>query len=128
MNINTINAMATSVETVPLVSAPEKSDAPEKTNSNVSDAAQKTSNMKEEKENNFSPEEAKQLATEMNEIMDDLQTNLGFSIREDHNQQVVVEITDRVTKELIKQIPTEEMLNLKEKMEEFSGLLFDQKV
>ena len=64
----------------------------------------------------------------MNEIMDDLQTSLGFSIREDLGHQVIFEISDRKTKELIKQIPSEEMLAIKEKMEEFSGLLFDQKV
>ena len=69
------------------------------------------------------------MVEEMNDIMDDLHTSLGFSVREDlQNRQVVVEIKDRDTNELIKQIPSEEMLTIKEKMLEFTGLLFDQNV
>ena len=133
MNINNI---AAPVETIPFetrmpASAPNKIDALEKINSQVSDRNpidQKETKAKEEQTNSFSPEEAKQLAAEMNEIMNDLQTRLGFSIREDLNNQVIVEITDRETNELIKQIPSEELLEFKEKMEEFSGLIFDQKI
>ena len=80
---------------------------------------------KEDKENSLSAEDLKEVATEINEIMDDLQTSLGFSIREELNNQVVVEIKDRKTHELIKQIPAEELLTIKEKMEELTGLLLD---
>ena len=73
-------------------------------------------------------EEAMEMAEVLNEYMDDLQTNIGFHIREDMNRQVVVEIKDKNTNELIKQIPTEEMLKIKEKMEELTGLIFDQSV
>ncbi|MBA3011061.1 MAG: flagellar protein FlaG [Proteobacteria bacterium] len=133
MNINSVNTAPASVETIPLgppmtVSAPHKTGATENTNNRMPKPRQQTEKSKEEQKSRFSAEEAKQLAAQMNEIMDDLQTSLGFSIREDLNNQVVVEITDRKTKELIKQIPTEEMLAIKEKMEEFSGLFFDQKV
>jgi len=127
MNINSVSAAPASVETIPsglAISASDKIESPEKIKNQVFEAAKS----KEEQKSRFSAEEAKQMAAQMNEIMDDLQTSLGFSIREDLNHQVVVEITDRKTKELIKQIPTEEMLAIKEKMEEFSGLLFDQKV
>ena len=141
MNINNIAApvetipfetrMPSSTETKMPASAPNKIDAQEKINSQVSGSNpidKKGAKAKEEQTNSFSPEEAKQLAAEMNEIMDDLQTRLGFSIREDLNNQVIVEITDRETNELIKQIPSEELLSIKEKMEEFSGLIFDQKI
>lgn len=76
----------------------------------------------------LSVKDTKELAKEMNEIMDDLQTSLGFSVREGLNKIVVVEITDRQTNEVIKQIPSEELLTIKEKMEEFTGLIFDQSV
>ncbi len=141
MNINNI---ATTVKTIPFetrmpaspetrmpASEPNKIDALEKINSQVSESNpmdQKKAKEKEEQTNSFSGEETKQLAAQMNEIMDDLQTRLGFSIREDLNNQVIVEITDRETNELIKQIPSEELLEFKEKMEEFSGLIFDQKI
>ncbi len=141
MNINNIAAtvktipfetrMPASAETSTPVSPPTKIDALEKINSQVSETKggnQKETKAKEEQKNSFSAEEVKQLAAEMNEIMDDLQTRLGFSIREDLNNQVIVEITDRETDELIKQIPSEELLAFKEKMEEFSGLIFDQTI
>jgi flagellar protein FlaG len=60
--------------------------------------------------------------------MDDLQTNLGFSIHEELDNQVIVEIRDRKTGELIRQIPSEELLSIREKMAELTGLLFDQRI
>jgi len=81
-----------------------------------------------EQEASPSVQEVKELAEGMNEMMDGLHTSLGFSIREEHDHQVVVEIKDRETNELIKQIPSEELLNIKEKMDEFTGLLFDQSI
>ncbi len=137
MNISNITTPSAPVETTPFdaqisVVGPNKPDEigdAEKLGTPLSEPNNRQANkIKEEQERKFSTEQAEQLATQMNEIMDDLQTSLGFSIREDLDHQVVVEITDRKTKELIKQIPTEEMLAIKEKMEEFSGLLFDQKV
>lgn len=92
----------------------------------------KTSSVREQErldqKTHLSVKDTKELAKEMNEIMDDLQTSLGFSVREGLNKIVVVEITDRKTNEVIKQIPSEELLTIKEKMEEFTGLIFDQSV
>lgn len=98
----------------------------------VTPNAEKTSKAKEQGTNGqksqLSVKDTKELTQEMNEIMDDLQTSLGFSIREELNNQVIVEITDRKTNKVIKQIPSEELLTIKEKMEEFTGLIFDQSV
>lgn len=131
MNINNAIAAPIPMDTIPLdqpisAPAPSKIDTAEKINNQLSETKRQPA--KEEKDSTFSAKEIKELVAEMNEIMDDLQTRLGFSIREDLDHQVIIEITDRETKELIKQIPTEEMLAIKEKMEEFSGLIFDQKV
>ena len=68
------------------------------------------------------------LSRELNSYMDDLKTNLGFSIHEEFNNQVVVEIKDRKTGELIRQFPSEELLAIREKMAELTGLLFDQRI
>ncbi|RLB86862.1 MAG: hypothetical protein DRH26_16665 [Deltaproteobacteria bacterium] len=70
--------------------------------------------------------ELKELAATLNEYMDDLQTNLGFSIHEGPNRQVIVEIKNRKTDELIKQIPSEELVAIREKMAELTGLLLDK--
>ena len=74
------------------------------------------------------PDAIQEVADALNEIMDDLGTNLGFNIRKDMNNQVVVEVKNRKTDDLIRQIPSEELLNIKEKMEELSGMLFDRLV
>jgi len=123
MNLNNISTAPAPVENIPAGSTipatePKKINATEKIKKLTSEG----------QEPNFSADDAKQLATEMNEIMDDFQTSLGFSIREDLDHQVIVEIKDRETNELIKQIPSEEMLAIKEKMQELTGLLLDQSV
>ncbi|MCA1795182.1 MAG: flagellar protein FlaG [Desulfobacteraceae bacterium] len=82
----------------------------------------------EEQKKVLSAQDAKELTLEMNEIMDDLQTSLGFSIHKELHHQVVVKIKNRETNELIKQIPAEELLEIKQKMVEFTGLLFNQSV
>jgi len=92
------------------------------------EAAEKNNTREEEQKKESSIEETKQLAEELNEYMDDIKTTLGFSIREDHRHQMIVEIKNRETDELIKQIPSEELLAIKEKIEEFTGLIFNQKV
>ena len=135
MNINNVSAAPKSAEINPLErpmaagSTPDKTNATKKTSTlSLVESKRQTAKLEEEQKKTFSADETKQLVEEMNEVMNDLQTSLGFSIREGLDHQVVVEISDRKTKEVIKQIPTEEMLTIKEKMEEFSGLLFDQKV
>jgi flagellar protein FlaG len=80
------------------------------------------------KEKELSPGETKEMVTDLNEYMDTLQTHLGFSIREDLGRRVVVEIKNRKTDELIKQIPSEELLKIMENMRELTGIIFDQSV
>lgn len=78
------------------------------------------------KEVSLAAQEAKELTEGLNDMMDGLQTSIGFSVHEGKDSQVVVQIKDRSTNELIKQIPSEELLAIKEKMEEFTGLIFSQ--
>lgn len=70
-------------------------------------------------------EETRKIAEALNEMMNDLGTNLGFQIREDLDDQVVVEVKNSRTDELIRQIPSEELLKIMEKMADLSGLIFD---
>ncbi len=51
-------------------------------------------------------------------------TRLNFSLMEEPDA-VVVQVTDRDSGELIKQFPSDEVLALRKKLEELSGLLFD---
>ncbi len=96
--------------------------------------AQKVSPLKKSEETKDNKEQieaadAKEMVEALNEYMDVLQTNLGFSIREDlDHHPVVVEIKNRQTNELVKQIPSEELLAIMEKMKELNGIIFDQSV
>lgn len=68
---------------------------------------------------------------EMVEALEDfaniVQTRLNFSI-DDDTDDVVVKIMDKETDEVIKQFPAEEILELREKMQDLSGLLFSTNV
>ncbi|SDT85714.1 flagellar protein FlaG [Desulfobacula phenolica] len=134
MNINNISTSPAPVEVKPVEVKPMGISPPGEPvmpafKANKIDATEETNSTETKKqETNFSIEETKQLAEELNEFMDDLKTSLGFSIREDHRHQVIVEIKNRDTDELIKQIPSEELLAIKGKIEEFTGLIFNQKV
>ena len=88
----------------------------------------KSTEQTQSKDAALSAKEAKEIAEDLNEYMDDLQTHLGFSIREDLNKTIVVEIKNRKTQELIKQIPSEELLKIMENMKELQGIIFDQSV
>jgi len=99
---------------------------PQETDNDVKNSPQ-VQNTKEISKDQNDRKKFEEIASILNEHMDDLQTNLGFSIRDDLNHLVIVEIKNRKTDELVKQIPAEELLMIKEKMEELTGLIFDQK-
>jgi len=72
---------------------------------------------------------------DMQVMAEDLQNNLKvlldvslqFSVHQ-ASGQVVVAVTDRESGELIREIPSSEMLKLSAKLEEMMGLIFDQKI
>ncbi|PIE63233.1 MAG: flagellar biosynthesis protein FlaG [Desulfobacter postgatei] len=59
----------------------------------------------------------------LGEFANTVQTKLNFTI-DDDTEDVVVKIMDKETDEVIKQFPAEELLDLREKMQDLSGLLF----
>lgn len=135
MNINNISTQAAPPEAVSVTTTftPSAAQVKSDTVENL-DKIQKTQTLqnqtkaKEQEEKPSSTEEMQELTEELNEYMDDLQTNLGFYVKEDKKYQIIVEIKNRKTDELVKQIPSEELLTIKEKMEELTGLIFDAKV
>jgi flagellar protein FlaG len=74
-------------------------------------------------------------ASEMQIMAGDMQNNLKlfhdvnvkFSVHQ-VSGQVLVAVTDEDTGEIIRQIPSEEMVELSMKLEEMMGLIFDQKI
>ena len=133
MNINNINAGAATMESPPVeASTPHVvSDIGPAVKTDVvqnqrAKEVQKTEKTIEDKP--LSAEETEQITVDLNEYMTHLQTNLRFSMYEKLDHQVVVEIKNKETDELIKQIPSEEILELRVKMEELTGMLFDAKI
>ena len=55
--------------------------------------------------------------------MQDLQRNLDFSV-DDSSGQVVVKVMDGESGKLIRQIPSEDLLRLSERLEDMRSLLF----
>jgi flagellar protein FlaG len=80
---------------------------------------------------------AEKIENAVSQLTEILQTNnrkLNFSVDEDSNKQVV-KVTDAVTGDIIRQIPSEEVLKLSECLQEFQldestvvGLLFNKLV
>lgn len=67
------------------------------------------------------------LADVLNQVAESFNHQLKFQIFEDTNR-LYVQIVDKTTKEVIKQIPPEEMLELSAKIKEMVGLLLDKYV
>ncbi|MCK5100867.1 MAG: flagellar protein FlaG [Desulfobacteraceae bacterium] len=127
MNINNINAGAATIESPP-VEGPIPQVAPADMDSVAK--AEKIKPKEEQKTDTetLSTEDTVQITVDLNEYMNHLQTNLRFSMYEKLDHQVVVEIKNKETDELIKQIPSEELLEIRVKMEELTGLLLDEKI
>lgn len=76
------------------------------------------------------PVDAKEIAKaveEMQQRLDSLgNTRLNFRVLEKPNE-VIVQVTDNKSGELVRQFPSEDALALRAKLQELTGLLFDEK-
>ena len=64
---------------------------------------------------------------EINSFLDNMKRNISFSIDEDLGNNVIV-IKDSESDEVIRQLPSEELMVLRKKMDDVAGILFDTKV
>jgi flagellar protein FlaG len=85
-----------------------------------SESTQDASNSNKPENKVTSLDEARKLAEEGNKILESVQRNLQFKI-DDSTKQVVMSIVDKETGELIKQIPSEEVLALAQRLQETNG-------
>jgi len=73
-------------------------------------------------------EEMKRLAEGIQERLDSIGGNLALGLGIDEKtKSVVARITEKETGKVVRQIPSEDMLVLKSKLEELVGILFDKK-
>ncbi|MEP1551571.1 flagellar protein FlaG [Paraglaciecola sp.] len=82
----------------------------------------------------YSPEEIEVAVTQISEFVQSSSRQLNFSVDEDSNKQVV-KVTDAESGDVIRQIPSEEVLKLSERLQDLQtevgtavGLLFNKQV
>jgi flagellar protein FlaG len=80
-----------------------------------------------EQKRSVSSEQIARAAREVQERLETMGTKLNFSLDE-NTDNIIIQVTNRESGELVRQIPSEEMLELKAKLENLLGILFDQKV
>ncbi|WP_354624014.1 flagellar protein FlaG [Psychromonas sp. MME2] len=76
---------------------------------------------------NLSSKEAESAIAEINAFVQSMQRNLSFQVDEDLGESII-SVKDMETDELIRQIPSEELVVLRKKMDDVAGILFDTKV
>jgi len=72
-------------------------------------------------------DEVRESVKDVNEIVDQVKEGLSFQIHED-TEELMVQVIDVNTEEVIKELPPEEMLDLKARIHEMVGILIDEKV
>lgn len=79
-----------------------------------------------EKAQSMSRSEVQAAVAEVQARMDQMGTNLQFAMDKEA-KDLVVKVTDKNSGDLIRQIPSEDVIRLRNKLEEVTGLLFDKK-
>lgn len=71
--------------------------------------------------------EMKKVVDEVQKRMDAIGSKLSFGLKEHKDiHQMVVQITDKDSGKLVKQFPAEEVIQIREKLNDLIGLLFDK--
>ena len=72
-------------------------------------------------------EQLEQMAQQLQDFMGEMNRSLQFQVDEDSGRDVI-KVLDKDSGEVIKQYPSEEVLNLVSKLSESAGILIDQTV
>lgn len=72
-------------------------------------------------------EDVKESVKDINDIVKKVKEDLSFEIH-DETERMMVKVIDLNTKEVIKELPPEDMLDLSARINEMVGLLIDEKV
>lgn len=66
---------------------------------------------------------AQQVATGLNDLVHELHRELHFSVDNDSGD-TIIKVIDRETDEVVRQIPSEEVVRLRKRLQEASGVIF----
>ncbi len=82
-----------------------------------------------EKQGEVTRENIKEAAKEIQDRFETMGSSFRFGLHEHlKTKSIVGQLKDKETGEVIKQFPSEEVLKLREKLQDLIGLLFDEKV
>jgi len=88
---------------------------------------QENKDTKEENEKKIDENEVIAIVNDVNSIVEQFSGKVSFSFDPETNK-TSIQVIDKETGEVIRQIPPKEMLNLMEKMEEIAGIIYDGRV
>lgn len=71
--------------------------------------------------------ELEQTVRDMNSLVQDLQRQVRFSL-DDASGEMIVKVVDRATDDVIREIPSEEVLRIRRRLEEATGAIFSDRV
>ena len=76
----------------------------------------------------MSQEDVEEMIEEVQKRLDSIGGNLALGLAEhQQTESIVVQIKDKGNHEVVRQFPSEELLELRSKLDDLVGLLFDQK-
>lgn len=129
INVTATTPRVPTPQTAPSVSAEPaaKSVDPASTVKQVDAVAKAQASAESIEQAQLSADKLRASVEQLNQFMKDGQRNLAFSV-DDSADAVVVRVTDRDTNELIRQIPTEEALAIREHLDQVMGMLFSEVV
>ena len=78
-------------------------------------------------DNSISNEELDSVVTEMNSVAQNLQRDLMFSVDE-KSGGTFVKVIDKETEEVVREIPSKEIREIKARLEEVSGMIFNKSI
>jgi len=101
----------------------------EKNEIEVKDIKSQPESLQDKKEYNEKKleEDVKESVKDINDIIEKVKEDLSFEVH-DETDRMMVKVIDRKTKEVIKELPPEEMLDLSARIHKIVGLLIDEKV
>ena len=80
--------------------------------------------MQKDKETTKEAEPIEDVVSNLNELVRNLQRELRFSV-DTKSGDTVIKVVDRETDEVVRQIPSEEIVALRQRLEESTGGFFD---
>ena len=86
-----------------------------------------SSSDEQQSQEEFAVEELSNVVTDMNSVAQNLQRNLLFSVDE-NSGGTFVKVVDKETDETVREIPAKEIREIKARLEEVAGMIFNKSV